>query len=328
MKKNTSNLGRRNAPWRLLTLMSLLAMPFSAQAYLCSATQASPDALPLLDAQCPIGHGHWRSEAPAQQNSSYFWIQCGLLKAPLTLAQAKPLYQNMTTDVWMKPEGDDFRCLIGPYEQFTAAKQDLAKVKQVPGYQDAFIRVAATGANAAKANASKASIKVPPKTERASSAKARQSVSVPSISAVAAVMPAAPKAPTAPKAPAPASLAAMPPPAESATANAVQIRLKTVLQGHVYAVPYLQDNQHEFYMEHSKPWNRLDYAAALVVCQEVEMRLPTEQEFTVLLGSQLMQKEHWPMHLPYWGEGRTGLFADGRALTLTGSSLLNVLCVR
>ena len=47
------------------------------------------------------------------------------------LTEAKRIYPSITADVWAKPEGDAYRCLVGPYKNFSNAKQDLARVKRL-----------------------------------------------------------------------------------------------------------------------------------------------------------------------------------------------------
>ncbi|WP_325205784.1 SPOR domain-containing protein [Vibrio sp. 03_296] len=49
----------------------------------------------------------------------------------MPLADAKPLYKQITTDVWMKPENKAYRCLIGPYQSFAQASKDLKQVKKL-----------------------------------------------------------------------------------------------------------------------------------------------------------------------------------------------------
>ncbi|MCX8759442.1 SPOR domain-containing protein, partial [Vibrio parahaemolyticus] len=42
----------------------------------------------------------------------------------------------------------------------------------------------------------------------------------------------------------------------------------------------------------------------------------------------VMEKNKWPLQLPYWGKDKKGLFADREPNQLTGTSLLNVMCVK
>lgn len=294
----------------LLGLVALiLSAPLSAaqsEEFLCDATQASTNELPVLDKSCPIGKGLWGNQTPRAQQSS-FWIQCGMLTKPMPLATAARLYQHLSVDVWGKPEKQGFRCLIGPYEDFAQAKRELAAVKRVPGYQEAFIREVAKGAPVKAMSANPPSVKSKPVTR------------------VAAAKPAQAAKPVANK-PAPA---AKPAPASKASSkNEISIRLQTQIAGTTYSVPYLMFSDEQFYMEHGLPWNRLSYERALQTCRKIGMRLPGETQWQTLLDTKVMEKKQWPIHLPYWGAERKGLFTSGKVNQLSGSSLLNVMCVK
>ncbi len=52
-----------------------------------------------------------------------FGFNVSSLNKPLSLSRAKPLYEKISTNVWMKPEGGDYRCLIGPYSTFSDARK-------------------------------------------------------------------------------------------------------------------------------------------------------------------------------------------------------------
>ncbi|WP_198927269.1 SPOR domain-containing protein, partial [Vibrio genomosp. F10] len=156
-----------------LKLLSMAVMAFplvshsvSAEEFLCDATQASTNELPVLDKSCPIGKGLWGNQKPKGAQSSY-WIQCGVLSKPLSLAKAKSIYQHISTDVWSKPEDKGYRCLIGPYDDFSNARTELAKVKTEPEYKEAFIREVTKSKQASNTKPSKDTQTNPtPKKER------------------------------------------------------------------------------------------------------------------------------------------------------------------
>ena len=313
-----------------LSLALLLACaPFaetvSAQEFLCQATQASHQELPVLDKTCPIGKGVWGKKVP-QGGNDFFWIQCGLLPKPMSLAKAKPIYGKITTDVWMKPEQKGYRCLIGPYMEFAKACQDLQRVKTLSTYKEAFIRVVGKGTSepvkqikpmpkpAAKA---KPVTPVAPVAATRPNTDAFKAKETPAKAAQKQVSQPAAKPNQAPK------------PAQPIISNdTVQVRLKTILQGKTFVVPYLVENNNQFYMEHGKPWNRLNYASSKKVCQQLSMDLASASEFKTLRASGVMEKNNWPLQLPYWGKDKKGLFADREPNQLTGTSLLNVICVK
>lgn len=223
----------------------------------------------------------------------------------------------------MKPEANGYRCLIGPYTDPVKAAVDLREVKTVSGYKEAFIRVV-----------EQSSVKSAKHTAVAT----KPVVATTPMSSVSAERPItdAFKSPTASSQPNPVS--AKPVAAKSAVTDkpkkiaksneGIVVRLTTALQGKTYVVPYLIENQNQFYMEHGKPWNRLSYNSASQICQQLDMSLATPDEFKALRSSGTMEKNQWPIQLPYWGADKNGLFTDREPNQLTGTSLLNVMCVK
>lgn len=291
--------------------LPVLTSPVSAEEFLCDATQSSTKELPVLDKQCPIGKGLWGNQSPRAQES-LFWIQCGLLVKPLALNKAETLYKNTTSDVWNKPEDKGYRCLVGPYKDYQQAKTDLVKVRKLKPYKEAFIREVAKGAPTVAMKKS-ASVK-----------KAQSSKKVQPKSQVK------PKSKVKPSAVAGTAIAAIPVMAESSSNHTteINIRIESTLAGTKYAVPYIMFSDEQFYMEHGLPWNRLNYDAATQTCNALNMSLPTQEQWEKLLSANVMVKDKWPMHLPYWGKGRKGLFTSGKVSQLKGSSLLNIACVK
>jgi len=296
--------------WSLVAALALpaLSAPTLAEEFLCDATQASTNELPLLDKSCPVGKGLWGKSQPRGTEST-FWIQCGVFSKPLSLPKAKKLYQHISTDVWAKPEAKAYRCLIGPYKDYSQAKADLAKVKTEPGYKEAFVREVVKGAPV-KAVA-KPKTKAQPKSKPAVTS--QQSTTV---------IPAPVKAK-----PEPAAIKSMAQEPKKRQSD-VSIRLTATVSGVEYKVPYTMFSDDQFYMEHELPWNRLNYEGAYKTCYRMGMRLATSSEWKALLDSNVMQKDKWPMHLPYWGAEKSGLFTSGKTNKLKGTSLLNVMCVK
>ena len=305
----------RNYRMGLIAASLLVSSQVSAESVLCDATQASTNQLPQLEQSCPIGKGVWGSKAPKRHSDNeLFWVQCGLLNKPLSLNRAKPLYEKISTNVWMKPEGGDYRCLIGPYSTFSDARKDLAQVRKVPGYGEAFIRMVDKSKTSSqpivakpaesKAVTPKAPVKPKPAPKPVA---AKQAAAVTSAAAIQAL--------------------------PSGNANSdndleIEIRVTANVAGSQYAIPYLLDHQQQFYMEQGKPWSRLDFDSAELVCSQVNMKLISEKQWQSILSSKVMEKQNWPMHLPYWGADKKGLFTNGNVNQLKGSSLLNVMCVK
>lgn len=305
----------RNYRMGLITASLLVSSQVSAESVLCDATQASTNQLPQLEQSCPIGKGVWGSKAPKRHSDNeLFWVQCGLLNKPLSLSRAKPLYEKISTNVWMKPEGSDYRCLIGPYSTFSDARKDLAQVRKVPGYGEAFIRMVDKSqtssqpivAKPAESKMVKSKAPVKPK-PTAKPVAAKQAAVVTSAAAIQTL------------------------PSGNASSDndlEIEIRVTADVAGSQYAIPYLLDYQQQFYMEQGKPWSRLDYDSAELVCNQVNMKLMSEKQWQSILSSKVMEKQNWPMHLPYWGADKKGLFTNGNVNQLKGSSLLNVMCVK
>ncbi|WP_065677337.1 SPOR domain-containing protein [Vibrio celticus] len=309
----------RNYRMGLIAASLLVSSQVSAESVLCDATQASTNQLPQLEQSCPIGKGVWGSKAPKRHSDNeLFWVQCGLLNKPLSLSRAKPLYEKISTNVWMKPEGGDYRCLIGPYSTFSDARKDLAQVRKVPGYGEAFIRMVDKSKTSSQPIVAKAAA---PKAVKPKAPAKPKPVAKP-----------APKPVATKQAAAVTSAAAIQtlPSGNSSSDNdlEIEIRVKADVAGSQYAIPYLLDHQQQFYMEQGKPWSRLDYDSAELVCNQVNMKLMSEKQWQSILSSKVMEKQNWPMHLPYWGADKKGLFTNGNVNQLKGSSLLNVMCVK
>ncbi|WP_082671430.1 SPOR domain-containing protein [Vibrio sp. MEBiC08052] len=286
--------------------------------FLCDATQVSTQELPTLDKNCPIGEGLWGKSQPRSQNSM-FWIQCGIFSQPMPLADAKILYRQISTDVWMKPGANQYRCLIGPYNDIRKARQELNKIHRLKGYHEAFIREV----RKQQQGASAARTATPPK-----ASVAQRRVSQPH----KAPQPATPSQPSqAAKTPTTqASNQAVTPQRSSSPVmdESVVIRKQTVIAGVKYVIPFLGVKASQFYMEYEIPWNRLSYGQAYATCQKIGMKMATESQWKQLLASQVMDREQWPLYLPYWGVDKKGMFTSGKVSQLKGSSLLNVVCVQ
>ncbi|MEC7309940.1 SPOR domain-containing protein [Vibrio crassostreae] len=307
----------RNYRMGLIAASLLVSSQVSAESVLCDATQASTNQLPQLEQSCPIGKGVWGSKAPKRHSDNeLFWVQCGLLNKPLSLNRAKPLYEKISTNVWMKPEGGDYRCLIGPYSTFSDARKDLAQVRKVSGYSEAFIRMVDKSQTSSQPIVAKPAEPKMVKPKAPGKPKPKPTAKPVAVKQAAAVTSAA---------------AIQTLPSGNARSDGdleIEIRVTADVAGNQYAIPYLLDHQQQFYMEQGKPWSRLDYDSAELVCNQVNMKLMSEKQWQSILSSKVMEKQNWPMHLPYWGADKKGLFTNGNVNQLKGSSLLNVMCVK
>ncbi|MCE0493709.1 SPOR domain-containing protein [Vibrio salinus] len=272
-------------------IVLLMASSVNATPFICDATQSSSSSLPVLSENCPIGKGLWGKQLPPKGTSS-FWIQCGVFKQPLSLMKAKAIYDVISTDVWMKPENNAYRCLVGPYDNYKQAQSELKRVQSVPSYKKSFIRAFAQKVSQQPVSSVQKAKAVSPKLQK--------DVKKPSEKAA---------------------------PIQTLKNNMV-IRRKAVLDGIEFMIPFIDGESVQFYMEYDKPWNRMSFADATKTCASLNMKLATVPQWKKLLNAGLMKKEKWPMYLPYWGKQSTGLFTSGKTSQLKGTSLLNVLCVR
>ncbi len=292
-----------------ILIIACVLTPALADEYLCDATQASPSDLPLLKGDCPIGEGLWGGRGPSE-NAELYWVQCGVLHKPLSLIQVKEVYKFISTDVWMIRYAKAYRCLIGPYDDYAMALKEWRQVRKIPRYRDVFIRELRTQPSFT-----------------ASSSQVESSYS----QSITVISPDSTKTHTKALIPPPTQTPeTIISPVEQSTASKaagmdILVRRQAKLGNKSYAVPFVRDYEH-FYMEYNKPWNRMDYDAAIEVCGLLGMRLATQTEWKSILESGELSREKWPLHLPYWGQGQRGLFTSGKITPLKGSSLLNVLC--
>lgn len=303
-----------------VALLWFAPMALAESEYWCDAQQVAVDQLPTLAASCPIGDGLWGK--PPKRGDSLFWIQCGMLSQPMPLSTVKKLYQQISSDIWLKPEPKGERCLIGPYHDFSSASDDLKKIKKVATFEQAFIR------QVLKKSTQPAVMKGKPV---ADSVSVKAHAVTPDAPSVTAVTTSKKSRQTLPVLVDPAQESSAEPASHASTAptnSNFVLRKPIQVAGYTFSVPFSDNPQVQFYMEREVAWNRLDYDSAQRVCRSVGMRLVREREWSALLTSQQMQLHQWPVQLPYWGEGNKGLFVTGKISTLKSSSLLNVLCVK
>lgn len=291
---------------------SYSAIAADANKYVCEAKQNSNSELPLLSGECPIGNGLWGSSRPAKDDG-FYWVQCGLMSKPMSLAIAKSLYSKISTDVWMKPEDKGFRCLIGPYESYAVAKKELKQVQTLKSYKKAFIRSVGNEITKPKST-------MKPK-KKPSPAKAPVAKVVPKKTKV---VPPTPKRKAEPV----SKVANSNQKIKKTSAGSIVLRREAKIGDAYYAIPFLMEGNAQYYMEYGIGWNRLDYNQAKQVCESQQMRLVNTKEWRALINSTVMVNKQWPIHVPYWGDGKKGLFTSGKVTQLTGTSLLNVVCVK
>lgn len=304
----------------LFASVSLTTTAYAAEDYICEAKQHSRNELAVLAESCPIGKGLW-GRKPAQDRG-FFWIQCGIFPQPLSLAKAKSIYEKISTDVWLQPEGNGFRCLIGPYDSYKKANAESKQLRALPAYKESFVRSVVKNGQTGKV----APAKKPTPNPLSKQAVTAKKTPKPAPTVEKKTKPVRKPSP-APKVVEPVAKTAAKTKSKPATAG-VTFRRKAEISGKLFVVPFLEKSNEQFYMEYGIAWNRLDYAKAQQVCTSQGMSLVDEQQWKTLLSSNVMNRYEWPLHLPYWGKDKRGLFTSGKVTQLTGTSLLNVVCVK
>ncbi|MDG3086798.1 SPOR domain-containing protein [Vibrio hannami] len=276
--------------------------------YVCEARQNSNNELPVLSEACPIGKGLWGRKPSA--NDDLFWIQCGVFPEPLALGDVQEIYEKISVDVWLKPEAKGHRCLIGPYDQFGVAQYEAKLIREITAYKDSFVRAVNTKAKSEPKKASKPKPVVTPKPKP-----------TPKPQVVA------PKAE--PKKPEVVTQKTQPAKKTSQAVgdDSIVIRREVKVGSKKFVIPFLMEGNEQFYMEHGIAWNRLSYDKSNMICSNIGMTLVDETSWQQLIDSKKMSQKSLPLHLPYWGKGKRGLFTSGKVTQLTGTSLLNVICM-
>ncbi len=123
----------------LVSALYMLASLPAHAAMVCDSGSRSESTLPILESECPIGKGVWGQKAPSHEEQS-FWIQCGFVKPGSLRSAPRQLQDTVNQPIWLKPDVRGDRCLVGPYQSFENAKQDLLALRSIPSYRDAFIR--------------------------------------------------------------------------------------------------------------------------------------------------------------------------------------------
>ncbi|MCW8347475.1 SPOR domain-containing protein [Vibrio sp. ZSDZ65] len=142
----------------ILLLLLFVTNTASADAKDCyvvtNADESGQSAVPTLNAECPIGKGIWGG-AKIQPELQTYWIQCGFFRSSISVDDWKPLQQRLDKPVWVKPEKEGLRCLIGPYDGYSQAKVGQSAVQALPGYKDAFLRALPQGISVKTVHSSK-----------------------------------------------------------------------------------------------------------------------------------------------------------------------------
>ncbi|MCL9776923.1 SPOR domain-containing protein [Vibrio methylphosphonaticus] len=166
----------------ILLLLLLVTKTVNAEVKDCYAvsdvagSRQSATMVPTLDAECPIGDGFWGDVETSAKPQTY-WIQCGFFRSSISVDEWQRLQQGLGVSVWVKPEKEGSRCLIGPYDSYAQAKVVKSSLQALPDYKDAFLRALPHGVSVKTIHSTKSALA--DKKSEASSTNAKWQVATP-----------------------------------------------------------------------------------------------------------------------------------------------------
>lgn len=93
----------------------------------------------VMDASCPVGEGLW-NRIP-DQDDGVFWVQCAMLSQFPEPWLGNLLKKTVSEQqIVLKPEGKQYRCLVGPFYRYSQAKTVVESLRKQTELKSAFIR--------------------------------------------------------------------------------------------------------------------------------------------------------------------------------------------
>ncbi|MGF1706267.1 SPOR domain-containing protein [Enterovibrio baiacu] len=124
-----------------LILSVVLNVPASSAESACSPERIGT--WNVVDETCPIGDGLWGKDPASQQGQ--FWVQCGIVNdLPDAWFSGQLAKSVLANQVMLRKEGETYRCLAGPFEQFSTAKKVRDGMRKQPSMSAAFVREVST----------------------------------------------------------------------------------------------------------------------------------------------------------------------------------------
>lgn len=251
-----------------------------------------------LSNSCPVGEALWGNREPKlAAGESEFWIQCGVFSTELSADKLQRVQSKVNAPISMKVEPKRNRCLIGPYQDIATARTQLKLLQSDKLFSNSILREVEVAASSSKSV---------PKKEKAVQPKV--------------VVKSEPKLKPTPKVQSKLE--------RKSESYSVTIRKQTEIDGHQFIVPFIDNGDEGFYMEDGKPWLRASFEHSADICQKLGMNLLTKEQWLQLIDSNIMNKNKWPIQLPYWGADNQGFFKDGAVRILKNTSMLNVMCTK
>ena len=286
--------------WLLLSLGFPLSQICFAdegnRASYCQVESSAPN-WPTLNSQCDIGRGLW-GRTPKQESSS-FWLQCyygKILPNKAITATIKGLYPNNS---YLAPDGDNYRCLIGPFQHYHQAQSALDNLARHQ-LDQTFIRQTSSMVTISTNTGGKA-----PADTTATKTGERQRLLVENRVVQNAVI-------------------------YSFTFKNLNYHLPRNINSTADMPP-------AFTREHDQYWSKVNFLPAESWCTRHGLRLPTISELKDLQtnGQHLLLRHRWPIQSSYWsstinpysGEIETLNLRNGRADEYRPLAQLYTTCV-
>ncbi|KKD61552.1 hypothetical protein RN22_05365 [Grimontia sp. AD028] len=120
-----------------ISLLCVFSFASAQAAEACESVEK--DGWQVVEQSCKVGAGLW-SKRPIK-NEGRFWVQCGVVSQ-----LPKPWFKKEVEAVLMqdklvfRQEGNQYRCLVGPFERYSEAEIVKDVMKQRKVFASAFIR--------------------------------------------------------------------------------------------------------------------------------------------------------------------------------------------
>ncbi len=252
----------------------------------------------VVDNNCPVGEGLW--DKPAKRANSQFWVQCGV-----TSSLPKKWFHDLLTtivssnEIILRNESGRYRCLLGPFSDYTRASAIKDAMRSDSTLSNAFIREVSGASLTAKTS--------------------------PKPAPVPTAAPASTLKPPAPEVLAPKQVYTPPSPKPASSNNNKRFSSRDFIkiEGLYSPEPYVDDLHH---IEEHKAWLRASLPEANSICREDGMRLASLDKLRKI-ASDKSKRANFPKRLPFWvNEQKAYDMAMQVPIKLTENSALYVMC--
>ncbi|WP_232323293.1 SPOR domain-containing protein [Photobacterium sp. J15] len=329
---------------RLWGLLSVIAMLSSSNAIASEQYTAqcqierTDSGWQFLNPQCDIGKGLW-GRKPDERESS-FWLQCNYSKSLPSKNLTKAINRLFPHNSYLVPDGDKYRCLIGPFDDQRLAEEAQNQLTRF-NFDKAFIRqtankITVTG-KAGLITPLPAKILKPRQPEVIAKAEPKKQAEPP-------IQKTQPKANPTAQTPKPVKQEA------ETDKRSVLVENRVILNSSIYSFTFNNLKYHlpmtinsteemppMFVREQNIYWSKVNFTTAESWCKRFGLRLPTIAELQYLHthGQHYLLRHRWPIKANYWsntlntysGEIRTLNIRSGRPDDYRPLALLYATCV-